>query len=151
MNNKGNNGLGDYNRFCKNLMEGNILYNIDSTNLWSEYLLVANITPIRIKGVRTYTITLLGLKKQNGKYTPINQRISMTPDYTKYIPFLKPVGFCKFKLIPDMTDVEINVGLVATYGSTDLHKFTSKLSIRKPKFSKYDMEGKLIIKKADNK
>ncbi len=150
MSEKGIAGLSEYNAFCKDLMEGNILYNMDKSNLWAEYLLVANITPVRVGNAKTYTVMLLGLKKQEGKYIPINQRISLTPDYARYTPFLKIVGYCRFKLIPEMTDVDVNVGLAAVYGSTDLHKFATKLSIKKPRHSKYDKDGKLVIKKTNN-
>lgn len=143
-------GLSEYNAFCKGLIEGNILYNMDKTNLWAEYLVVANVIPVRVGNVKTYTVLLLGLRKQNGKYTPINQRISLTPDYARHTPFLKVVGYCKYRLLPEMTDVEVNVGLAAVYGSTDLHKFATKLSIKKPRHSKYDSEGKLVIKNTNN-
>ena len=151
MNKDSNTGLSDYNTFCQNLLTGNILYNIDSTNLWGEYLLVVNITPIRFYDVKTYTVFLIGLKKQEGKYVPYNLCISMTPDYARYIPFLKPVGYCKFSLLPVLEDVDVNLGLVTVYGNTDLHKFASKLSIRKPRAKKYDGEGSPIIKKPYNK
>lgn len=150
MSTRGEAGLAEYNAFCRNLMEGNILYNMDKTNLWAEYLLVANITSARVGNAKTYTVMLLGLKKQEGRYLPINQRISLTPDYARHIPFLKVVGYCKFRLLPEMTDMEVNVGLAAIYGSTDLHKFATKLSIKKPRYSKYDSEGKLVIKNTNN-
>ncbi len=150
MNGKGNVGLDEYNTFCKDLMEGNVLYNMDNSNLWAEYLLVANITSVRVGNAKTYTVLLLGLKKQEGKYVPINQRISLTPDLARYIPFLKVVGYSKYKLIPEMTGLEINVGLVTVYGQADLHKFATKLSIKKPRHSKYDKDGKPVIKKNGN-
>lgn len=151
MSNKGRVSLIDYNQFCESLVEGNILYNIDTTNLWGEYLLVANITSVRVGGFKTYTVLLLGLKKEEGKYIPIDLRIKLTPEYTNNIPFLKPVGFCKFKLFPELSNININTGLVSVYGNVDLWKYRDKLNIKKPRKRKYDSEGKLIIKKTGNK
>ena len=147
----GNNDIGNYNGFCKNLTEGCILYNIDSTNLWGDYLLVASISIVRIGSHKTYTVLLLGLKKEGTSYVPRNLCIKLTPDYAKNVPFLKYVGHCKFKLIPELSNMDINTGLVAAYGSIDLHKYTTKLSIRKPRARKYDREGKLVIRKPNNK
>ena len=120
--------LGNYNKFCGNLKEGFILYNVDSTNLWGEYLLVANVTAIRLNGLKTYTVLMIGLKKEENKFIPYNLSIKMTPDYASNIPFLKYVGKCEFRLIPDLQNVEVSTGLIAAYGSTDLHKFASKLA-----------------------
>ena len=146
-----NTGLSEYNGFCKDLRAGNILYNIDSTNLWGEYLLVVNVTALRINGIKTYTVFLTGLRKKEGKYVPYDLSISLTPDYARYIPFLKPVGYCKFSLHPAIEDVNVNVGLVTVYGNTDLHKFATKLSVRKPRTHKYDRDGKPVIRKPGNK
>ena len=150
MNGSINIGLDEYNSFCKELRAGNVLYNIDTTNLWGEYLLVAHVTPVRVGNAKTYTVLLLGLKKAEGKYVSNDLCISLTPDYAGRIPFLKHVGYCKFSLMPVLDNVDINVGLAAVYGNTDLHKFASKLSIRKPKVRKYDREGKPVIKKPRN-
>ena len=139
-----------YNKFCSNLQEGYILYNIDSTNLWGDYLLVVNITSLKFSNVSTYSVLLIGLKKEKGKLKTRNLRIKLTPEYAKNIPFLKYIGCCKFNLIPELSDVDINVGLVAVYGQTDLHKFATNLSIGKPRKRKYGKDGKLIIKKTDN-
>ena len=62
-------GLEEYNRFCGNLKEGCILYNIDSTNSWGDYLLVVNISAVKVEGIKTYTVLLLGLKKDKNKWT----------------------------------------------------------------------------------
>ena len=139
-----------YNDFCRNLVEGSVLYNIDSTNLWGEYLLVVNKTTINIGNIQTYTLLLIGLKKENGKYIPRNLKISFTPEYAHRVSFLKYVGMCKFDLLPILKESNINSGLVAVYGSADLHKFAKKLNIRKPQKKKYDKEGKPIIKQLNN-
>lgn len=141
----------NYNEFCESLVEGNILYNIDSTNLWGEYLLVANITSVKVEETKTYTVLLLGLNKEEGKYLPRDLRIKLTSDYIDNIPFLKPVGYCDFKLFPELSNLNVNTGLVSIYGSVDLWKYRDKLNIKKPKRRKYDGDGKLVIKKSGNK
>ena len=143
-------GINEYNEFCKELRAGNILYNINSLNLWGDYLLVAQVTRIKVGNAHTYTALLIGLKKQEGKYVPRNLCISLTPDNIEQIPFLKQVGYGKFTLVPVFEDININVGLATVYSQTDLHKFVSKLSIRKPRTHKYGKDGKLIIKKNGN-
>ena len=140
-----------YNRFCGNLREGYVLYNVDSTNLWGEYLLVADIIPVVVGTCKTYTVLLMGIKKEEGIFKPRNLRIKLTPEHTKNIPFLKYVGHCNFNLLTEMSDVNINTGLVTVYGQTDLHKFAKDLSIRKPRKQKYGKDGKLIIKSTHNK
>ena len=140
-----------YNDFCKNLKEGCILYNLDSTNNWGDYLLVVNISAVRIKGNLTYTALLLGLRKEKSNLVPRNTKIKLTPDYANSIPFLKYVGQCSFELIPNITDVNLDVGLAAVYGSIDLWKYREKLNIRKPKKRKYGRDGKLVVSKAENK
>ena len=139
-----------YNSFCRNITEGSILYNIDSTNLWGDYLLVASKQVIRLGSIKTYTLLLLGLQKKEEGYVSRNLRITLTPDYASRIPFLKYVGFCKFELYPVLSETNINLGLVSVYSQTDLHKYTRHLNIRKPQKKKYDREGKPIIKKLNN-
>lgn len=143
--------LVDYNKFCESLKEGDILYNINSTNLWGDYLLVSNITPLTIVGIKTYTVLLLGLKKEEDNYIPLDLRIKLTSDDAPSIPFLRTVGYCKFKLVPDLSTIYINKGLVSIYGSVDLWKYREKLNIKKPRRRKYDKAGNPVIKKAGNK
>lgn len=143
--------LDTYNKFCSNLREGFILYNVDSTNLWGDYLLVADVIVVMVGACKTFTVLLIGLKKEEGLFKVRNLRIKLTPEHAKNIPFLKYVGYCNFNLIPEMTNVNINTGLVAVYGQADLHKFTKGLSIRKPRKQKYGNDGKLIIKPTSNK
>lgn len=139
-----------FNDFCGNLREGAVLYNVDSTNLWGEFLLVVNITTVVIERKRTYAVLMIGLKKDEGKFIPKNLRIKLTPDYAPNIPFLKYVGHCNFQLIPDLKDVNVNLGLVTVYSNIDLWKYKEKLATRKPRRRKYGKDGKLIIKKAEN-
>lgn len=145
-----NTGLSAYNDFCKSVSEGNILYNLDSTNGWGEYLMVTSKMTVKTCNIVTYTLLLIGLKKEKEKMLPTNQCIKLTPDYAGNIPFLKPVGYCKFRLIPDISSVNLNLGMAAIYGSVDLWKYKEKLSIRKPKARKYGKDGKPIIKKIGN-
>ncbi len=139
-----------YNSFCKGLYEGSILYNINPTNLWGDYLLVINKACVHIGSTKTYTLQLLGLKKEDGKYIPRNTNITVTPDDAKDVFFLKYVGHCKFELLPVLKNVDVNVGLVSIYGSTDLHKYTRKLNIRKPQKHRYDKDGRPVIKELKN-
>lgn len=139
-----------YNQFCESVSEGNILYNIDSTNKWGDYLLVANKATVIIGELKTYTMMFLGLEKKKDKFSLRNLRIKFTPDYVKHIPFLKPVGNCRFRLLPELFDVNVNMGLATVYGRADLWKFRKNMSFRKPKVRKYGIDGKLIIKKVEN-
>lgn len=142
--------MDDYNRFCSSLKEGCILYNVNNTNNWGDYLLVVNISAVKVSEQKTYTVLLLGLKKEKDSLVSRNTRIKLIPDYAQNVPFLKPVGYCDFKIVPILDNVKLNVGLAAVYGSTDLHKFTKNLSIRKPKKRKFGIDGKPIVKKAEN-
>lgn len=138
--------LDDYNTFCRNLKEGCILYNVDSTNAWGNYLLVANIIPID----NTYTVLLIGLKKEDGKFKTRDIKINLTPDYAKNTPFLKYVGLCEFQLIPVLSKINVNQALVTVYGSTDLRKFNKKADLRKPRVRRYDKAGTPVIKTTKN-
>ena len=137
-------------RYLLCILKVYVLYNIDPTNLWGDYLLVVNVTTVRIYEHKTYTVLLLGLKKENKEFTPRNLKIKMTPEYAKNIPFLKYVGHCNFFLNPILENIEINIALTAIYSSTDLRKFNSAVDLRKPRKRKYDKDGKLVIKKAEN-
>lgn len=150
MNSESNQDLQNYNEFFENLTEGTLLYNIDSTNQWGDYFLVANIATVKLQEQKTFTALLIGLKKEGNTLVPRNIRIKLTPDYAKNIPFLKKVGYCKFRLFPELEEINLNLGLATVYGNTDLWKFREKLSVRKPKTRKYGKDGKLIIKKAGN-
>ena len=143
-------GIKEYNEFCKELKAGHILYNINNMNLWGDYLLVANVAHIRVGNADTYTVMLIGMKKEEGKYIPRNFCVSLTPDNMEQVPFLKHVGYGKFTLVPVFQEINVNVGLVTVYSQVDLHKFVSKLSIRKPRTHKYGKDGKPVIKKIGN-
>jgi hypothetical protein len=138
--------LEKFNLFCKNISEGVVLYNLNTTNHWGELLLVASICPITVHNTKTYTVLLVGVKREEGNLTIRNTRIKFTPDYADSIPFLKYVGHCKFSLLPKITETKLNMGLMVTYGSVDLWKYRKKLSIRKPKKRKYGNDGEPIVK-----
>lgn len=142
--------LEEYNTFCRNLKEGNILYNIDTTNLWGEYLLVINKIAVRVNGTKTYTILLAGLKKENEQYKPKDIMVVLTPDHASSIPFLKYVGYCKFKLLPVIEKADVNVGLVAAYSEADLRKYAYSINMRKPQKARYGNDGNPVIKKMNN-
>lgn len=140
-------GLDEYNSFCNDLKAGMVLYNLDSTNQWGDYLLVASIGIITIEDKISYVVLLIGLKKEEGQYVSRNFHIQLTYDYANIVPFLKPVGNCSFFLQPIIEEININVGLVTVYANTDLHKYMSRLSISKPRRRKYGKDGKLVLKK----
>ena len=143
-------GLKEYNEFCKYLKSGSILYNINTLNNWGRYLLVINVDHIKYNNFSTYTILMLGLKKEDGKYLSRNFCVSLTPEHRAQIPFLKYIGYSKYTLVPVLEDIKVNVGLVARFSQVDLHEFAQKLSIRKPRTHKYGKDGKRIIRKTSN-
>lgn len=140
----------DYNTFCTNIVEGCILYNMDDNNHWGKYLLVSNISDIELDNQKTYSVLLIGLRKNNDSFYPSGFRINLTPDYAKNVPYLKLVGYCSFKLVPVIENVNVNKAMITIYGNTDLHRYTEKLHIRKPRKRKYDNSGSLIIRKTKN-
>lgn len=142
--------LEEYNRFCKDMHEGNILYNVDKTNSWGEYLLIVNIATVIYNGVKTYSMLLLGLKKKGKEFLSRNIKIKITPDFARNIPFLKYVGHCTFNLVPQLKEVNVNLGLATIYGEIDLKKYVQKLTTRKPKQRKYSADGSPIVKRTDN-
>lgn len=137
-----NDSLEKYNAFCKNLLEGYILYNIDSTNSWGEYLLVAEKFNIKIGEEKTYAFLLFGMRRKENKFVFSDIRVKLTPDCAQNIPFLKYIGRCKCNTFPNMSELKVNMGLAVAYSNTDLHKYAEKLSIRKPKTKRYDNDGK---------
>lgn len=140
-----------YNIFCKELNEGDVLYNVDSTNGWGDYLLVANIATVKLFDKKTYTVMLLGLTKNSDGFKSRNVRIKLTPDYSSNVPFLKCVGHCDFRIEPVIKNIRVNIGLATSYGTVGLKKFKDKLDLKKPKVRKYGKDGKLILQKAENK
>jgi hypothetical protein len=142
--------LEEYNEFCRSIIEGNILFNLNFSYWQTKFLLVTNITPVKVGDIQTYTVTMLGLEKKDKSFIPLDIRVRLSPNDTKNIPFLKIVGMCKFKLNPEMVDTKVNLGLVTVFSNIDLRQYTKKLSIRKPHESRYESNGGLTIKKSGN-
>lgn len=134
--------LEQYNAFCKNIAEGYILYNLDSTNNWGEYLLVGEKFHVKVGDCKTYAVLLFGIRRKENRFVFNNIRIKLTPDCAANVPFLKYIGRCKCSTFPDTSNFKVNLGLAVAYGNTDLHKYAEKLSIRKPKKRKYANDGK---------
>jgi hypothetical protein len=142
--------LAEYNRFCKALSEGTILYNLDSTNLWGDYLLVVNKCSVTVNDCKTYTVLLIGMKRVKDNFTFRNLRIKLTPEYAANIPYLKYVGMCNFLLVPDIYDVKVNQALIATYEDSDIYKYNKKLGGHRPRRHKYDKDGNPVLKSIKN-
>ena len=136
------NSLEKYNDFCKNLMEGYILYNLDSTNSWGEYLLVGEKFNIKVGNEKTFAFLLFGIKRKESKFVFSNTKVKLTPDCAGNVPFLKYIGRCKCNTFPDMSEINVNMGLAVAYSNTDLHRYAEKNSVRKPKTRKYANDGK---------
>lgn len=134
--------LEQYNEFCKNLKEGYILYNLDSTNSWGEYLLVGEKFSIRIGSEKTHAMLLFGIRRKENKFVFNNIRIKLTPECAGNVPFLKYIGRCKCSTFPNTSEFNVNMGLAVAYSNVDLHKYAEKLSIRKPKKKRYANDGK---------
>lgn len=142
--------IGSYNSFCKNIVEGDILYNLNYTNLWAEYLLVVSIITVTLNNTKTYTVLLLGMKKNGDTFEFLNQNIRLSPDNADNIHYLKPVGYCKYTLSTVISSCTINKGMETIYKNTDLWQFKEKIAVRKPRKKKYGNDGKPIIRSNNN-
>ena len=130
--------------FLKKISEGDILYNINPTSHWGEYLLVAAKSIFREKGYSTGFILLTGLKKDEDNFVPTTTRIYFSSSKSSYIPYLKKIGWCKFQLMPVIKEEKVNEKLTMIYKSIELKKI--KDFSRKPKNRKYDEDGSLFVK-----
>lgn len=139
-----------YNEFCRSVNEGDILYNIDSTNCWGDYLLVAAKAPIKVRNAKSWFILLLGLDLKDDKLITTSVRINLTPDEMQSTYYLKYVGYCKYSLTPTIYNSTIVEALKNTYKNIDLWKYSKKLHLRKPKKRKYGRDGKPIINNNNN-
>lgn len=139
--------LEEYNKFCKGLKEGDVLYNINKTNRWGEYLLVANITRIAIDNFHTYTILFLVLKRERKDFVFCNLKIRFNPEHAGNISYFKYIGHINFRLVPVFDDINVNMGLVTVYSNTDLRRYSKGLKIRKPVNRKYSKGGDFVIDK----
>lgn len=143
--------ISQYNDFCKEIKEGDILYNIDSTNLWGDYLVVASKAVFTLGTVKTYYMLLIGLDKESSNaFKTNNCRINLTPDKADNTSYLKRIGHCKFTVELKMDNVQTNKGLMCIYEGTDLLKYYSKIHMKKPRKKKYDRNGELTRKPLNN-
>lgn len=144
------NKLFKYNLFCKNLQEGDILYNLDNTNSWGEFFLVATKAAITIGKLKTWCLLLIGMKEKDKQFVPSNTRVHLTPDKSDNTAYLKKVGYCKFEFSVTILNDKVNRGLVVVYQETDLWKYAHKIQAKKPKKRKYERDGKPVVKPAGN-
>ena len=135
-----------YNRLCKQFHEADILYNLDITNMWGEYLLVAAKSIFKMDGIKFYYIMLLGLDKTEDGFKPNNLKISLAPEKLENLSYLKPIGTCKFRVVSEIESTDINTELEENYKNIDPWKYNSRLTTRKPVRRKYDSNGELVIK-----
>lgn len=140
----------EYNEFCKELQEGDILYNLDYTNKWGKYLLVMCKAYIRTDKVSTYCILLTGLERDADEMKPTNKRIHFTPSMAQYVPFLKHVGHCDFFFTVNTDVKNFSERLAEKYDTSDIWEYSKKIHIRKPKKRKYDADSTLIVKDTVN-
>lgn len=131
-----------YNRFCKGLCEGDILYNMDNTNLWGDYFLVSVKVPITVGKEKTWFILLLQMEKQESGFVTTTTHINLTPSKVSHTPFLKYVGHCKYTITSSIENSQVNDGLLAIYKDQDLWKYAKQTKNRKPKKKKYKEDGK---------
>jgi hypothetical protein len=136
-----------YNKFCSELKEGDILYNINKPNGWGEYLLVANKTCLLINDILTWTILFVGLSPE---YEDNNTRINLTPENADNISFLKKIGHCKFSMVCSIGYRSINENLLKTYKNTSLWRYAGKILFRKPKRRKYGKDGNLMVRSGNS-
>lgn len=140
----------EYIEFCKNIREGDILCDVGGTNISSELLLVAGKITIIIGDIETYSLILLGMKKQNDKIVPDGKRVDITPQKVAFARFLKLVGHCEYSLVAVVDNYRVNTGLVVSYKDADMKNF-SKNHSRKPRLGRYGDDGELLVKSATNK
>lgn len=139
--------LAEYNNFCSSLKEGDILYNLNTSNRWGSLFLVSAKITISTENADTFALLLLSLKLENDYLHTDGKRIDITPQMVYSVPFLKVVGHCEYSLIPDIDKCKINKGLLTAFQNTDIRN----MGYRKPKISKYGDDGNPIIKSTNNK
>ena len=141
--------LSEYDTFCRNVKEGDILCGTDINKL-GELLLVAAKLSVVFDNQETCSLLLLGLKKDGNRIVSNGKRIDITPQKVSFIRYLFVVGHCEYELIPAIDKYKVNQGLVVMYRNTDLKTFSLNHS-RRPVLGKYGEDGKPIIKSNTNK
>lgn len=143
--------LAYFNDFCKDTKEGDVLYNLDSTNSWGRYLLVVIKSVMCIDSQRTSFLTLFGLEKdEDGKLTPKGTRIDLTFDKVSSLPYLKRIGHCKYFLTPVLVEERMNENLEKFYKATTTFHYHNVHKCPKKKIRKWDTDGRKIVKDTNN-
>lgn len=138
--------LVEFNEFCKQLHTGDLIYNINSSNAWGEYLMVATKANIIIGKEKSYYIMFFGLRKDGEAFSFNDKKIDFTLNLDGEIPFLKVVGKCEFELKPAIIRAFSRKELIAIYKGMDLRKYTKTANVRKARYKKY-ADGTTVIKK----
>ena len=141
----------DYNNFCKECKEGDILYNIDKDNDWGEYLMVASKSIIEIGEQRTWMVVLLAMQYTDNTFSATGTHINLSPDKAAWIHYLKKVATCKFVLNPQLSSIKVNRGLLIILKDQKAWKYARQQKISRPKKRTYDVDGMKIVKKTGNK
>lgn len=143
--------LAAFNDFCKDTKEGDIFYNLDSTNSWGKYLLVVTKSVLCIDSQRTSFLMLFGLEKnEEGKLLPKGTRIDLTFDKFDSIAYLKRVGHCKYSLTPVLMEEKVNENLERFYKATNTFHYHNTHNCPKKKNRTWDIDGRKIVKDTDN-
>lgn len=147
---KGTSDVERFNEYCKTLHEGDILYNIDSTNLWGEYLIVLVKHQVRTENGSTWFVMLSGARREKDSFRPTSLKVYLSPDKIGSCEYLKYIGHCKVTVTPEFGMGVVNKGLVAVYKGTDLWRYSRNTHCRKVRNRKYDDRGN-PIKREDDK
>lgn len=133
--------LSSYNAFCSTLHEGDILKNLNTSNGWGEFLLVAGKSMVS----DTYSVLLMGLERNEGVFMGNGNSIYLNPDKLEHTSYLRYVGAGKFSFRPVVYDVKLDERLMNVCGRLNVRKVG-----RKPRTKKYDSAGNPIIKRTNN-
>ena len=135
-----------YNGFCSILSEGDLLVNMNKSNGWGEYLIVALKATFIVANQDSYFCLLMGAKVDKNNVSTTGYHIYFTPDKASMVPFLRKVGHCDFELTPVIKGSTVNKGLIAMYSSVNAWNYSKVSGYRKPKTGKYDTDGKPVVR-----
>lgn len=141
--------LAQYNQFCKSIKEGNILYNRNNSSTIGELFLVAAKITVILNNIETYTVLLIGVREVGGKLVLNNQRIDLTPQKEFISSMLRPVGYCNYDYVSEITEYKLYRGSIAAYRDTDVKKFYSNSF--KTQSRRYGDDGYPLVKPLINK
>ena len=140
-----------FNEFCMEHKEGDILLNLNPSNMWGKYLLVTAKSLLCADSVRVGFLMLMGLeRKENGELKPTGKRIDLTFDKADHTNYLKKVGFCKYSITPRLVESTTNFNLVKRYQGVGMAKYNGRQKVRKPLAKIWDIDGRRIIKDTNN-